>query len=113
MRITWHSVAGVLLLFAVASPMQAQEKMPGKGALRPWTILVYGAADNSADGPVIEFMDNVRRALDDDPGVELLFFLDRSDKHPARKTYLGDDFKSTRLYRLRKDRAERLLSVGR
>jgi clostripain len=75
---------------------------------RAWTILVYGAADNSADGPVIQFMNRVRRAIDDDPGIELLFFIDRSEKHVKRRTYLGDDFTSTRLYRLRKDSAERL-----
>jgi clostripain len=75
---------------------------------RPWTILVYGAADNSADGPLIAFLNKVRRAIDDDPGMELLLFIDRSQKHSKRATYLGDDFTTTRLYRLRKDSAERL-----
>lgn len=75
---------------------------------RPWTMLVYGAVDNSADGPLIHFMDEVRRAIDNDPGMELLLLIDRSENHRKLTTYLGDDFTSTRLYRLRKDSAERL-----
>jgi clostripain len=75
---------------------------------RPWTVMVYGAVDNSADGPLIAFLDQVRRAIDNDPGIELLLFIDRSQKHPKKATYLGDDFTTTRLYRLRKDSVERL-----
>jgi clostripain len=75
---------------------------------RPWTILVYGAVDNSADEGLIALLDKMRRAIDDDPGVELLLFIDRSRKPGKRTTYLGDDFTTTRLYRLRKTSAERL-----
>jgi clostripain len=78
---------------------------PGK---RPWTVLVYGAVDNSADEPLVDFLDKVRHAIDDDPGVELLLFIDRSARHAKGPTYLGEDFTGTRLYRLGKDTAERL-----
>jgi clostripain len=108
-------LASVLTLaacsFAAAHPAASQPAQKASNAVepkRPWTILVYGAADNSADMPLIHFMNQVRRAIDNDPGVELLLFLDRSDKHPKRTTYLGEDFTSTRLYRLRKDSATRL-----
>jgi hypothetical protein len=40
-------------------------------------LLVYGAADNNADGPILEF-GHGPRALDDDPGVELVLFIDRA-----------------------------------
>jgi CubicO group peptidase (beta-lactamase class C family) len=73
---------------------------------RPWTILVYGAVDNSADMPLINFLNHLRRAIDNDCGMELLLFIDRSLKHPKRKTFLGEDFTTTRLYRLRKDSVE-------
>src|SRR5262249_41354852 len=50
-----------------------------------------------------------RRAFDNDPGIELLLFIDRSEKHRKKvPTYLGEDFTGTRLYRLTKDTAERL-----
>lgn len=49
---------------------------PAAGALRPWTVLVHGGADNDADGPILEFLDQVRKAIDDDPGLELLLLLD-------------------------------------
>jgi hypothetical protein len=64
---------------------------------RLWTILVYGALDNSADEPLIEFLDKVRRAIDNDPGIELLLFIDRGEEHKKVPTYLGEDFTGTRL----------------
>lgn len=80
----------------------------GDAPRRPWTLLVYGAVDNSADDPFVAFADRVRRAVDDDPGVEVVVLIDRSDRHAKRPTFLGDDFSGTRLYRVRKDSAERL-----
>lgn len=77
-------------------------------AKRPWTILMYGAVDNSADEPFVAFTDKLRRAIDDDPGIELIVYIDRSANHKKRATYLGDDFTSTRLYRIKKDSVERL-----
>jgi clostripain len=70
--------------------------------------MVYGAADNSADEPLVGFLNKVRRAIDDDPGIELLLFIDRSVKHRRVPTYLGEDFTGGRLYRLTKDKVERL-----
>jgi clostripain len=81
---------------------------PQTAPTRPWTILVYGGADNNADGPILEFLDQVRVAIDDDPGIELLLLLDRSEKFSDDATLLGEDFVGARLYRLRKDSAERL-----
>src|SRR5262245_53750857 len=78
------------------------------GSTRPWTLLVYGGADNNADGPILEFLDQVRKAIDDDPGIELLLLLDRSEKFSDDAQMLGEDFTGTRLYRLHKDSAERL-----
>jgi clostripain len=80
----------------------------GEDSKRPWTLLLYGAVDNSADDLFVAFTDQVRRAIDDDPGVELVLFIDRSDHHARRATFLGDDFDGTRLYRVRKDSVERL-----
>jgi clostripain len=100
---TWAT--SIACTLALAASVSAANDVQPK---RPWTILVYGAADNSADGPLIQFMHQMRRAIDNDPGIELLLFIDRSAKHPKRTTYLGEDFTSTRLYRLRKDSAERL-----
>jgi clostripain len=91
----------VLLLFI---PVTTFAEEPTK----PWTLLVYGAVDNSADMPFIQFMDGLRKALDGDPGVEMVMLIDRSHNHPKKKTFLGDDFTTTRLYRIRKDSVERL-----
>ncbi len=88
------------------SPQLATRATPAP--LRPWTILVYGGADNNADGPILEFLDSVRKAIDDDPGIELLLLLDRSEGYSDDATLLGEDFTGARLYRLRKDSAERL-----
>ena len=75
---------------------------------RPWTFLVYGAADNNADGPILNFLGTVRKAIDDDPGIELLLLIDRHAKYSKDAKSLGEDFTGARLYRLRKDTAERL-----
>lgn len=97
------AAVGVLLVSGNAVP----ETKPND-AKRPWTILLYGAVDNTADDPFVAFANQVRHAIDDDPGLELVLFIDRSSKHAKRATFLGDDFTSTRLYRLRKDTVERL-----
>ena len=98
-------LAALLVLgsFASVSPQEASAD-----AKRPWTLLLYGAVDNSADDPFVAFTDQVRRAIDDDPGIELVVLIDRSKKHAKRATFLGDDFDSTRLYRVKKDSVERL-----
>lgn len=76
--------------------------------VRPWTLLVYGAADNNADGPILEFLDGVRTALDDDPGMEIILFIDRSEEFSDDAEFLGENFAGARVYRLRSDSAELL-----
>jgi clostripain len=92
------------LLLALATSPATQAQTPE----RPWTVLVYGAADNNADGPILHFLDQVRKAIDDDPGMELVLFLDRSEGYSDDATMLGEDFTGARIYRLRRDSAERL-----
>lgn len=92
------------LILLACDPAIAQSK----DAQRPWTVLVYGAADNNADGPILHFLDSVRKALDDDPGVDLLLLIDRSEKYSKDAKLLGEDFTGARLFRLKKDKAERL-----
>jgi hypothetical protein len=63
------------LLLALPSPAPSSDP---PCAERPWTLLVYDAADNNADGPILYFLDQVRKAIDDDPGIELVLYLDRN-----------------------------------
>jgi clostripain len=109
---------GLLAMLAVGVAHLGMTASAGEGAAaggqeaterkRPWTFMVYGAADNSADEPLVGFLNKVRRAIDNDPGIELLLFIDRSVKHRRVPNYLGEDFTGARLYRLTKDKAERL-----
>ncbi|MEX2218902.1 MAG: clostripain-related cysteine peptidase [Phycisphaerales bacterium] len=100
------------LLLALAAPALAQDVAAATRAAapqkKPWTILVYGAADNNADGPILGFLDGVRKAIDDDPGLDLLLFIDRHEKYSTDAKVLGEDFTGCRLYRLKKESAERL-----
>src|SRR5262245_66441014 len=96
------SLAAALVLALAPSP-RAQQAAP---APHPWTLLVYGAADNNADGPILEFLDQVRKAIDDDPGIELLLFLDRSTKYSDFDGLPGGDFTASRLLRLHAHSAE-------
>jgi clostripain len=93
-----------LLPFLIAAPTLAQ----APAELRPWTLLVYGGADNNADGPILDFLHDVRTAIDDDPGIELLLLIDRSEEFSDDARFLGEDFTGARLYRITKDSAERL-----
>jgi hypothetical protein len=70
---------------------------------RPWSLLVYCAIDNNADGPCQEFLGTVRRAIDDDPSLDVVVLLDRSDGHSEESTLVGEDFTGCRLYRLKSD----------
>ncbi len=101
----WLATALAAMLFLV--PSAPADKKPGDSK-RPWTILLYGAVDNSADDPFVQFTDQIRKAIDDDQGIELVMFIDRSDRHAQRPTFLGKDFNSSRLYRIKKDSVERL-----
>src|SRR6266487_948080 len=103
----------VAVVAALISPLQAadrDEKKQSRGEepKRAWTILLYGAVDNDLDDSFVAFTDKLRRAIDDDSGIELVLFIDRCIKHKKRATFLGDDFTSTRLYRVKKGSVERL-----
>ena len=94
-----------------ASPLPASPPLaPGAQAEPelPWTLMIYGAADNNADGPILEFLDGIRAALDDDAGMELILFIDRSEGFSTDSKSLGADFTGARVYRLRSDSAELL-----
>jgi len=91
------------LLLALATQVGMAEEPE-----RPWTLMIYGAADNNADGPILDFLHGVRTALDDDPGMEILLFIDRSEGFSNDASALGSDFTGARIFRLRKDSAELL-----
>ncbi len=104
MKLLLTTLAALLPATATAAPLPQETPAPS----RPWTLMIYGAADNNADGPILEFLDDIRKALDDDPGMELILFLDRSEHFSDDASVLGEDFTGARVYRLRKDSAERL-----
>lgn len=98
------ALLSIACLSLATAPAGTQKTAPE----RPWTLLVYGAADNNADGPILGFLDSVRAALDDDPGMELILWLDRSEGFSNDAESLGADFTGARVYRLRRDTAELL-----
>lgn len=95
-----------------ASLSSGFDPVPEPTAERPWTLMIYGAADNDAEGPILEFLDRVRGALDDDPGMELVLFLDRSQGYSDDGDSLGADFTGARVYRLGRESAELLDASG-
>jgi hypothetical protein len=105
--------AGAIALLAATSLCLPAQDAPAQDApapQRPWTFLIYGACDNNAedDGNFFRFLDGVRSAFADDPGIEVVLFLDRSDRYSTNATSLGEDFTDARLYRVRSGRSERL-----
>ncbi len=75
---------------------------------RAWTLLVYGAADNNADGHFFEFLNDLRGAIADDPALELVTFVDRHAAYSNDATTFGEEFTGGRLYRMSAKSAERL-----
>ena len=73
-----------------------------------WTLLVYGAADNNADDHFQSFLNDVRRAIADDPAFELIVFVDRAVGYSAETATFGEEFTGGRLYRMHAKTAERL-----
>ena len=98
----------ILLALASLSLSLPTSEGPAQPAQAGWTLLVYGGADNNADGPLQRFLDDLRKSIDDDPGVELVLFIDRSPGFSDEASLLGEDFSGARLYRLHKDSVERL-----
>ena len=96
------------MLAAALTALLGLPSRQDKSETRPWTFLLYGAADNDCDGPLLGYIRLVRQAIDDDPGIELLAFVDRHAQHSDDATVLGGDFTGSRLYRIRKGSAERL-----
>ena len=84
-------------------PASLQEEPP-----HPWTILIYGAADNNADGHMLDFLNGIRAAVADDPGLQLVLFIDRHTGFSSDAATLGENFTDARLYLLHEKTAERL-----
>ena len=89
-----YTALGLSILATLAAAPSKPTEAPAE---RPWTLMVYGAADNDADGPILEFLDGVRRTLDDDPGMELILFIDRSEGYSKDASSLGADFTGARI----------------
>lgn len=73
-----------------------------------WTILFYGAANNSCEETVLGDIAEMKRGFVDGQGVELVLLLDRAGGFSEDAETLGEDFQDTRLYRITHDEAERL-----
>jgi clostripain len=98
---------------AVGAPQEAAKPAktaPARAAAAPvpWTILIYGAADNNADGPIFEWLSDVRHAVADDPGLQLVLFVDRAKGFSTSAEPLGEEFTGGRLYVVHEKSAERL-----
>ncbi|MFN0242567.1 MAG: clostripain-related cysteine peptidase [Planctomycetota bacterium] len=73
-----------------------------------WTILFYGAANNSCEETIMDDIAAMKRGFLDGQGVELVLLVDRAAGFSDDAAALGEDFQDTRLYRITHDAAERL-----
>lgn len=99
-----------MISLALAASLCAPVPADDAPGLRPWTFLIYAAVDNNAevDGNFFSFLDGVRGAFADDPGVEVVLFIDRAEGYSTNTRSLGEDFTDARLYRVRQGSSERL-----
>ncbi|MCC6408136.1 MAG: hypothetical protein IT453_13320 [Planctomycetes bacterium] len=87
-------------------PLQAPVSPPPAPA--EWTVLVYGAGDNSSEETLIGDLAAMQVGLAGTAGIELVALVDRSPRWAKGESALGEDFADTRLFRLGRERFERL-----
>jgi len=112
LALTWALAALTSAEVAGAAPLTQDAALetppPASAPERAWTFLIYGGADNNADGHMFGFIQDVRAAFARFPEVELILFMDRHARYSDDASVLGEDFTGARLYRLTGGAAERL-----
>lgn len=106
-----RTLLAVLALAGCRPPLDARAASPPRAADRArgeWTVLFYGANDNSSEETVVHDLRAMQRGLPDVPGLELIALVDRSPRYSSDAAALGEDFSDTRLYRLRRGGAQRI-----
>ncbi|MBL8841831.1 MAG: hypothetical protein JNL90_09930 [Planctomycetes bacterium] len=99
----------LLAATAIAQQPATPPAAPNAPAVaRAWTLLIYGATDNDAEGDFLRFLNDLRAAIADDPALELVTFVDRHAAHSNDAATFGEDFTGGRLYRMHATSAERL-----
>ncbi len=83
----------------------AAETYPGPS---PWTILIYGGVDSSAESYLMPHLDALKRASRGELAAEIVLLIDRVAGASSDKKILGADFHDTRLFRLDRGRWERV-----
>ena len=109
---SWTALRIALAAAAAGAPFRTLDdgKTKPAPAAQPaaWTLLIYGAADNNADGHMFDCVNGIREAVADHPGIRMVLFMDRSTGFSTDRTSLGEDFTGARLYELGAKSATRL-----
>ncbi len=79
---------------------------PAPSEINEWTVLFFGAADNSSEESFVPDMENLMQGLPV-KGLEVLAFVDRSPGYSSQASPLGGDFADVRLFRLTAEGAQR------
>lgn len=93
------------------TPAIGQTAEAAKSPIRPssqWTVLFYGAANNSCEETIMDDIAEMKQGFVDGQGVELILLVDRIKGFSKDSASLGEDFEDSRLYRITHEHAERL-----
>jgi clostripain len=96
-------IESVLLGLAAALAAPADDRAPAA-----WTILFYGAANNSCEKDILGSIEEMKQGFADGQGVELVVLLDRMAGFSNDAETLGENFEDTRLFRIGHASFERL-----
>ena len=83
------------ILIPAALALLTIQDTPGPAA---WTILIYGAVENSAEESFCPDMERLRAAIDPEADVRVMALVDRSPEFTDTTRGFGEDFHDTRLY---------------
>jgi clostripain len=73
-----------------------------------WTVIYYAGGCNSCEETIMDDIAEMKRGFVDGQGLEFVMLIDRVAGFSADASVFGEDFTDTRLYRISKDKTERL-----
>ena len=80
--------------------MAARGQTQGLNPTKPWTVMIYGGVDSTAEKYLLPQLDALKKASRSGLVGEVVLLMDRVKGASKDKKILGEDFDDTRLFRL-------------
>ncbi len=102
------TVWGLAVMFGLGPSARSVAQEPELADDRPWTVMIYGGVDSSAEAYLMPHLGVLRDASRWGQEGEVVLLIDRVAGASKDKKILGENFEDTRLFRLDFGRWERI-----